>query len=62
METINQISVEDLENLIEQKVIEILGDPDTTLELKEEFIEKLNFRLSNRLDRISHQEAIKRIG
>ena len=38
METINQITIEELENLIEQKIIEILGDPDTNLELREDFI------------------------
>jgi len=62
METINQISIEDLENLIEQKVIEILGDPDTNLELREEFKEQLNVRLASRLKRVSHREVIKKLG
>ena len=62
METINQISIEDLENLIEQKVIEILGDPDTNLELREEFKEQLNVRLASRLERVSHREVIKKLG
>jgi len=62
METINQISIEDLENLIEQKVIEILGDPDTVLGLREDFREELNGRLASRSKRIPHREVIKRFG
>jgi len=62
MATINQISIEELENLIEQKIIEILGDPDTNLELREDFKEELKTRLANRSKRASHQEVMKRFG
>ena len=62
METINQITIEELENLIEQKIIEILGDPDTNLELREDFKEELKTRLANRSKRASHQEVMKRFG
>ena len=62
METINQITIEELENLIEQKIIEILGDPDTNLELREDFKEELKARLAERSKRTSHQEAMKRFG
>jgi len=62
METINQITIEELENLIEQKIIEILGDPDTKLELREDFKEELKVRLASRLKRVSHQEVMKRLG
>jgi len=62
METINKITIEDLENLIEQKIIEILGDPDTNLELREDFKEEIKTRLANRSKRASHQEVMKRFG
>jgi hypothetical protein len=60
METISQISIEDLENLIEQKILEILGDPDTNLELREDFKKELNARLASRLKRVSHREVVKK--
>jgi hypothetical protein len=62
LETINQITIEDLENLIEQKIIEILGDPDTNLDLREDFKEELKARLSSRTKRVSHQEVMKKFG
>ena len=62
METINQITIEELENLIEQKIIEILGDLDTNLELRKDFKEELKARLASRLKRASHQEVMKRFG
>ena len=34
---INDITIEDLNQIIEEKVIELLGDPDSGLTLKEEF-------------------------
>jgi hypothetical protein len=62
METISQLSIEDLENLIEQKIIEILSDPDTSLGLREEFRNELKDRLAKRMKRIPHQEVMKRFG
>jgi len=62
MKTINQLTNEDLEHLIEQKIIEILGDPDTSLDLREEFRNELKDRLARRLKRIPHQEVLKRFG
>jgi len=62
METINQITIEELENLIEQKILEILGDPDTNLELREDFKEELRARLASHSKRASHQEVMKRFG
>ena len=62
MKTISQLSIEDLENLIEQKIIEILGDPDTSLDLREEFRNELKDRLAKRMKRIPHQEVMKRFG
>jgi len=62
METINQITIEELENLIEQKILEILGEPDTNLELREDFKKEIKTRLASRSKRASHQEVMKRFG
>lgn len=55
-----EISLEDIENLIENKVLEMLGDPDSGLQLKKEFRAKLEQRLKKPSKRISHQEVMKR--
>ncbi len=53
---------EDLENMIESKILEILGDPDAGLELREEFKDRLRER-QNRVSRIiSHKEVLKELG
>ena len=59
MDTIKQLTMDDLENLIEQKILEILGDPDTNLDLKEEFKKELKLRIEKHQRKISHQEVIK---
>ena len=59
---IKDLSVDDLEQLIENKLLEILGDPDPGLQLKKEFKAKLKQRLKNPSQRISHQEVLKCIG
>ena len=51
------LTIEELEYLIEQKVLEILGDPDYGLELKGEFKEKLKERLTTSKG-IPHKEVI----
>jgi len=40
----NAIAREDLENMIETKILEIVGDPDAGVELKEDFKAKLRER------------------
>ena len=62
MTKVKDFTIDDLECLIEQKVLEILGDPDCGLELKDEFKEELRERLKKPSKRISHQEAIIRFG
>ncbi|MCL4428761.1 MAG: hypothetical protein M1276_07240 [Deltaproteobacteria bacterium] len=57
---IGNMTVEDLNQLIEQKLIEIVGDPDSGLELKDDFKEKLKKRLKSSSKRVLHQEVIKR--
>lgn len=59
---VNDLTIEDLEYLIEQKVLEILGDPDFGLELKDEFKEELRKRLKSSLRRVSHEQVIKGLG
>ena len=56
---VKDLTIEDLEHLIEQKVLEILGDPDFGLELKDEFKEELRKRLKRSSRRVSHDEVIK---
>jgi len=60
MSILKDLTVDDLENLIEQKVLELLGDPDSGLELRQEFKEELSRRMKNRSVTISHQEVIKK--
>ena len=45
MREIKDLTMDDLEYLIEQKLLEMLGDPDSGLELTEEFKRKLRERL-----------------
>jgi hypothetical protein len=47
MNKIKDLTIEKLEYFIEQKILEILGDPDSGLELREEFKSKLKERLEN---------------
>lgn len=62
MAKVKDLNIDDLEHLIEQKVLEVLGDPDSGLELREEFKKELTERLEKTSKRISHKEAIKRVG
>ncbi|HOO56544.1 MAG TPA: hypothetical protein PLN69_06960 [bacterium] len=62
IKTIGTMSVDDLENLIEQKIVEVFDDPDAGLELREDFKEKLTKRLSSNSRRMSHSEAVKKLG
>jgi hypothetical protein len=60
MAKVKDMTIEDLEQLIEQKFLEILGDPDSGLQLKEEFKTKLEQRFKKPSKRVSHQEVLKR--
>jgi len=60
MSILKDLTLDDLENLIEQKVMELLGDPDAGLELRQDFKEELGRRMKNRGVTISHQEVIKK--
>ena len=58
----NAIAREDLENLIETKILEILGDPNAGLDLREEFKAKLRERQSRTSRSVSHEEVLKELG
>jgi len=62
MATVKGLTIEELEFLIEQKILEILGDPDSGLELREEFKEELKERLKSSSSRVSQEEVVKRFG
>jgi hypothetical protein len=61
-QAIKQLTYDDLENLIEQKILEILGDPDINLELRDEFKRDLYERLKKDQEKIPHEEVVKRFG
>ena len=47
MVKVKDLTIDELEYLIEQKVLEVLGGPDSALELKDEFQEELRERLKS---------------
>ncbi len=60
MAKVKDMTINDLEQLIEFKLIEILGDPDSGLQLREDFKAKLEQRLKKPSKRISHEEVLKK--
>ena len=62
MSKIKDITVDDLEYLIEQKMLEFFGDPDSGLILRTEFMEELQRRLKNQRQTITHQKVADRFG
>ncbi|MEW6108866.1 MAG: hypothetical protein AB1632_06845 [Nitrospirota bacterium] len=54
------MTAEEIEQLVEQKLLEIIGDPDSGLHLKKEFKTKLEQRLKKPSKRIPHEEVMKR--
>ena len=61
MRRLGALSEEDLELLIERKILEILGDPDAGLELKTEFKRRLEQRLKDPAS-IDQAEVASRFG
>ena len=59
---VKDVSIDELEYLIEQKVLEILGSFDSGLELTDEFKKKLTERLKKPSGRISHKEVLEEFG
>jgi len=62
MSKIKDLTSDELEYLIEQKVLELLGDPDSGLQLRQEVKQELSQRLKKPSPGVSHQEVIKRFG
>jgi len=60
MPKVKDLSVDDLEYLIEEKIVELLGDPDSGLELTDEFRKKLRERLEETSKRIPHEEVLRK--
>ncbi len=56
---IKDMSIDDLENFIEQKLLEIIGDSDTGLQLKVQFRKRLEQRLRKLSEGIQHREVLK---
>ncbi|MHB1664712.1 MAG: hypothetical protein ACYCT7_05560 [bacterium] len=61
MSNIKNMTMDDLEQFIEYKLIEIIGNPDSGLKLKKEFKVKLEERLKKTSKRIPGEEVIKKI-
>ena len=62
MTKVKDLTIDELEYLIEHKILEVLGDPDSGLELSQEFKQELKGRLENPSRRIPHQEVVNRVG
>jgi len=62
MANVRDLTMEELDYLIERKILEVPEDPDSGLELREEFKEELKERLSSPTTRISHEEVTRRFG
>jgi len=63
---VSELTLKELKAIIgetvEEKLKELLGDPDAGLELKEEVIERLKTSLVSREKGIPFEEAKKRVG
>jgi hypothetical protein len=62
MTKLSGLTVEYLEELIEQKLLEIVGDPDSGLHLEKGFKERLERRLRNAPRKVPHDEVLKKFG
>jgi hypothetical protein len=59
MANLGQMTKDDQEHLIEQKMLEILGDTDTFLDLKLKIRDEFRNRLSKRSKKAPHGEVLK---
>ena len=62
MTNVEKLAIDELEYLIEQKILEVLGDPDSGPDLKPEFKQELKKRLQNPSRRIPHHKAASTVG
>lgn len=56
---VKDMTIDDLEQFIEQKLLEVIGDPDSGLHLREDYKTMLIERLKKPSKRISHEEVLK---
>jgi len=61
MTKVKDLTIDELEYLVEQKILEVLGDPDSGLELREEFKQELKERLKKPSRKISHEAILKEL-
>ena len=52
----------EIENIVERKLLEFLGDPDAGLELRPSFVRELKRRLKSKQKYVSHTEVMRRYG
>ena len=52
----------EIENVVERKLLEFLGDPDAELESRPSFVRELKRRLKSKQKYISHAEVMRRYG
>ena len=61
-----KIGMDELDDLIERKLLEMLGDPDSGLKLRPEFKKKIEQKIEQRMKkpskRVSQREVMKRFG
>jgi hypothetical protein len=62
MAKVKEMTVDELEQFIEHKVVEMLGDPDAGLPLKPAFRKKLESALKKPSKRVPHHEVLKHFG
>lgn len=55
-----EMTTDEIEQIIEQKLLEMIGDPDSGLHLKKKFRSALENRLKKPSKRTSHEEVLKR--
>jgi hypothetical protein len=59
MRNVKDLTIDEFEGLIEQKILEVPGEPDSGLEVKEESRRKLKSRLGNPSRKLPHNEVMK---
>ena len=57
-----EMTVDDVELIVEQKMLEIIGDPDAGLHVTKKFKTKLEQRLKKPSKSISHEEVLTQPG
>lgn len=54
------MTVEEIEQIVEQKLLEIIGDPDSGLPLNKKSRTKIEQRLKKPAEKVSHEEVLRR--